>query len=485
MSQDVLDTSAAGGLVIRGSVMRVASYAIGSALSIISAALLTRYLGPSDFGRYGTVFALVTIVGAITEAGMTALGVREFTVRSGPDRDRLMHHLLGLRLAMTVVGTLVGVAFALVAGYDSQMIAGTVAAGAGLVLSVLAGTLTVPLQSALMFGRVSALELLRQGATTAFLVVLIAAGAGLVPLLGVPIPVGILMLTVTALLVRGQTGVRPQFNLAAWWTLLRETASLALATAVGTLYVYMAIVLLSLISTDDQVGYFNASFRVFIVIVAVSGLFATSALPVLARAARDDEARLGYAIQRLFEVAVIVGMLCALATVLGARVAIGVIAGLPKYEPAVAVLRIQGLAMLASFVLMTWSFALISLRLHRAVLLANGLALVTSLGLTLALAPAHGARGAAWSTLAGETLLAIAYLVGLVRHRSTLRPKFTILAKVIPAALAALAIGLVVPASDLVATLVASGVYLLLVLVLRAVPAELHEFVRKRGLPGS
>ena len=75
---------------------------------------------------------------------------------------------------------LFAIAFAVVAGYRGDLVLGTALAGAGLFFGVLQSTYTVPLSTHLLIGRVSALELARQVFTVAFIVVLVAAGAGLV-----------------------------------------------------------------------------------------------------------------------------------------------------------------------------------------------------------------------------------------------------------------------------------------------------------------
>ncbi|MGI8730287.1 MAG: hypothetical protein ACR2LK_09915, partial [Solirubrobacteraceae bacterium] len=87
LSGDILDTPQAGPKVIRGSVLRVLGYGAGVLLSVGSAAILLRYLPVADFGRYAAALSLVTIVAGLTDAGMTSIGVREYTVREGEDRD--------------------------------------------------------------------------------------------------------------------------------------------------------------------------------------------------------------------------------------------------------------------------------------------------------------------------------------------------------------------------------------------------------------
>ena len=59
---------------------------------------------------------------------------------------------------------------------------------------------------------------------------------------------------------------------------------------------------MSLVSTAVETGYFSASFRIVEVLIAVPAMLVTAAFPILARAARDDAARLRYALQKLFEV---------------------------------------------------------------------------------------------------------------------------------------------------------------------------------------
>src|SRR5690606_37176488 len=97
---DVLDTPEAGPRVARGGALRVAGFVVGLACSVIAAALVTRHLGTVDYGRYQTVVALVTIIQAVTDLGMTTLGLREYVQRRGEERTTFMRVLLGLRLAL-------------------------------------------------------------------------------------------------------------------------------------------------------------------------------------------------------------------------------------------------------------------------------------------------------------------------------------------------------------------------------------------------
>jgi O-antigen/teichoic acid export membrane protein len=480
---DVLDTTEAGGLIVRGGVLRLGAYAVMVALSVLSAALLTRHLGVTRFGYYTTVLSLVAIVAAITDAGMSQIGTREFVAREGAERDALMRDLLGLRILLSSVGVLFVTGFALAAGYGPALVAGAALASLGTIALVVQHTHTIPIGAELRLGTLSALELARQVLSVAAIVVLVVLGAGLLPLLAVVLAVNLVLIPPTAALARHQISLRVGLRPTQWRALLRLSVSFSLASAVGTLYIFTAQVITSLVSNGHQSGLFAASFRIFIVIGTLPGLLVGGTLPLLVRAARDDRDRLAYALRRIFEASLVLGVGAALATLAGAQFMIHVVAG-PKYAASAEVLQIQGFALIATFVFAGWSFALLSLGRYKSVLLANLLAFVVSCSLTIVLASSHGATGAAVATLCGESTLALGLLVAMLRGRRELRPGVGIVLKVLLAAAPAVVLALLPGVPSLVRMLLALGVYALLIVLARAVPAEVLELLpalRRRG----
>ncbi len=474
--QDILDTPAAGPRIIRGGALRIGAYAVGSLLSVLSVRLLTGHLGTAGFGDYSAVFSLITIVTGLTDAGTLNLGVREHALRRGPARTAMLRALLGLRLALTVAGIAAALAFALLAGYDGAMVAGTLLAGAGLAVLVVQGTLAIPLHSALELGWVSALDLLRQVATVVGIVALVAAGAGIAPLLGVTIPVAALVLVVTALRVRGRASARPAFDPRAWRELFAVALPYAAATAVGILYAHVTVVLMSLVAGDAETGLFATGFRVYFVLATVPGLLVTTAFPLLARTARDDRDRLRYAVQRLFDVCLVGGAGFALLTALAAPALIAVVAE-PEFAAAADALRVQAIALFGTFVIAVGGFALLALGRYGALLRANAAALAISVGLTLALAPGSGATGAAIAMAVGDLALAALYFLALRREVPT---SFALVPRVAAAVALAGGAALLTGLPALAAALVAGVVLALALLALRAVPPEAFELLGRR-----
>lgn len=476
---DILDTGRAGGLVMRGAVLRLAGFGAGGLLTAVSAILLTRHLGVTRFGQYATIVALATLVAQLTEGGLTSLATRDFALATPARKAKLMADRLGLQLMTTLVAIAICGVFAVIAGYGTVRILGTLAAALGLGLAMLQVTAAVPLVARLRFGATSGLELARQAILVGLTVTFVILGTGLLPFLAALIPSSLAALVATWVLARQEIRLRPAFHPRAWVALVRPALVLSLATGVATIYVFTTQILTSLSANPTQTGLFAASLRVFAVIAAIPAVMVTAALPLLARAARDDAARLEFALQGLFEVALIAGVGVGLILVVGAPTIIEVIAG-PRYSGAVGPLRIEGAAVLGTCLTPCWSTALLALHRHSALLICSLIALLVTVGATLGLAPVIGASGAAVATVAGEWTLAISLVIALARTNRQLVPKGRTIAPRVALAGGAAFATMLLPIPGLAQLALAVAIYGAMIALLRALPREILELVPAR-----
>lgn len=477
---DLLSTPQAGPAAVRGGGLRVGGFLIGALASAGSAALLFRHLGVEDVGRYVAILSLVAIVGGVSDLGLTAVGVREASLSHGDERGHLLRDLLGLRIVLTVLGTIVMLAFAAVA-YSGTVMAGVAIAGVGLLAQATQDNYGVILQVNLRFGWVAALEMVRQLTTAALMAALVIAGARLLAFVSVSVAAGWLVVVLAGLLVRAQRSLLPSFHWRRWRLLLVQVLPYSAAVAASILYFRMAIVLVSLLASGRQLGLFSASFRVIEVLYAVPGLLASAAMPIFARAARDDRVRLGYALGRVFEVALMVGAWVAVSLGVGASLVMSIIGG-SKFDAAAGVLAIEGIALGASFVGAVWGNGMLSLRLHREILIVNTSFMVLSAVVIGLLVHLDGARGAAVGTAAGEIFGALACAVAVVRGRPELRPSLRVLPKVALAGGAALTPMLMDGVPVILRLLISTLLYAAVLVLVRALPSELRAAVP--GLAG-
>jgi O-antigen/teichoic acid export membrane protein len=481
---DLLDAPTAGVRAIRGGGVRVVGYVVGALVTLASAPLLIRHLGVVEFGRYMTVLSLMAIVAGVSDAGLTAVALREYSLRVGADRENFMRSILGVRLALTAAGIVLATAFTVLAGYGGDLVVGTLIAGVGLMIVVATGTLAIPLAAQLRLGWLTLADIVGKVLTVGLVIVLVLLSADLVAFLAVSIPAGLLVLAWTVVLVRGETPLRPSLRVRELWDLLRETAALALATVLSTFYARIVIVVMSLIATGLATGYFGTALRVVEVGVGLPIAVVSTAFPILARAARDDHARLHYVLQRVLEVALIGGIWLALVTFLAADTIILVLGG-EESAPAADVLRILALALAAVFLNTTWQHALLALRRHGDLLRASAVGLTLIVLLTFALVPPMGAIGAAIAVVAAECLLAAVAAALLLRTHPHLRPDLRVVPWVAIATGLALLIPVVLSLPDAVSVVAGTVTYFAVLAAVGAIPGELREAVVTRLRPSS
>jgi O-antigen/teichoic acid export membrane protein len=473
VADDPFAAGEAGGRVIRGGTLRVAGSLAGVVAGVVSAPLVVRHLGVADYGRYLTVTSVIFVVTALTEGGLANVAVRMFTVADGARRRSLIANLTGLRLVLGALGAAAAVGFGAIVGYEEVLIVGLALGAAGYLLSAIQGSYSVALSGTLRLGALAGLDVLRSLMTTGLLIALVIANSGLTGFYLVASVVQALALIVTAGLVRSEVPLGPAFDRASWSELLHETAIYAVAATLGAVYFQVALISMSLLDSGVQTGYYAIAFRIVEILNGIPWLLAGSVLPVLAVAARADQTRLRFVAGRVFEGAAIAGGWMALIIILGASFGIDVIAG-PKGHASIDVLRIMGIGVTATYLVASWGFVLLSLRMFRQLVIANAGALVLAALLSVVLIPTLHARGGAITTVAVECWLAGSYILFLSRRG--IRPPVPFLVRFAIAAGLGLAAGaLALSVSSPAAVLAASGIYFAVLWRMRAIPSELID----------
>lgn len=478
---DVLSSAEAGGRVIRGSAWRLMGNAAGILAGLATATLLLRHLGVAQSGRYVTVMSLVAIASSVVDLGLNVSASRELALRERHGRRALMANILGQRLWVTPIALLAIVGFSVLAGYPPSMEIGTALAGTGLYVVALADALLLGLTVELRNAGLALVDFLKQAVALAGVALLVALGARLTAFFAVLIVTGLAVVAVTPLLAGREAFVLPRLDRTEQRMLARRALPLAGALVLGQIYFRLVIVLMSLVSDARQTGYFGGSLRAMEALVSIPILVAGVALPVLAAAARDDRARLRYAIEGLSEGAVIAGVLIVLVTVRAAEPVMSIIGG-HAFGPAGAVLRIQVGALLFGALVQIWAVSLVALGCQRELILTNALGLVGIAVFAAVLVGPFGAQGGAAASVLGDALLASLIYWRLRSCSVTVVVRARFLARVALAAAVASA-ALVLPGvPDLLAAALAGLLFLGVGQLIGMVPEEVHDALGSRGL---
>jgi O-antigen/teichoic acid export membrane protein len=474
-----IESRTAGGKIIRGGTLRAAGYLVSTGGTAVAFALLLRHLGVVDFGRFSTVIALVTIASGLSEAGLQVVGQRRFATVGQEGRRRLLGNVIGIRLAFSPLAVALCTLFAVVAGYSTTMVVGTVVAGAGGMIAVITGSYAIAMAMHLRYVALTLVETIRQMVIVVGIVVLVVVDAKLGAFFAVYLAAGLVMLVASVLAVGRRYLVAPRFRWAEWRPIIIETAPLAFSLAINVIYLKVLIVMCSLLTSGEELGLFATASRTTEVLVGLPTFMIGVAFPLLAHAASHEEDRLAYALQRIAEVALLVGIGFVVVLVVAAEPIIRLFGG-PGFEAAAPVLRIQALALVGASLTQTWIQGLVAVKAQRALVVVNAIALGSVLVLGAALIPTLDAKGASIAAALGEAIMALAMLRALVRARPALRPNFGFTWRVGLAGAISL-LPLLLPIAPAVRGVLTAALYCVAALLLRAVPLEVfHAFMPAR-----
>lgn len=477
--EDILDRPEAGAKAIRGGAIRGVTYAATIVLTGATVPLMTRHLGVTDFGRFVTASTIVMIIAGVTELGLSGIGTREYALAPPVERRPLLANLLGLRTVLTLIGLTIATPLMVLGDYPTVVVGGMLVSGLGLILLNVQQTYSIVLTAQLNWGMTSLFELVNTVVVAVATVALVLVGAHLFSFFFVSVVSSAAALLASGVYLRNRVSLLPRFDLSLWRGLIRDTLPYSAAVMVGILYPRVGLLTVSAIGGGLQTGYYSTAFKIVEVIGGTSGLIASSAFPIFARAGRDDHERLRYAVSRVGDTVLIAGAYIMLSLIVAAPFVIEVVGG-SSFGPAVPVLRLQAVALLGGFLGTTWSYTLLSLRMHGALLRVTLAGLAMSIALSVALVPSLGAEGASIAAIACEFVVAGGYLIALIRGHPHLHPGVGALPRV-ALATAAGACVLLLPLPSIVLWAIASIIFLVLLLLLRALPEELRALVRRAG----
>ncbi len=468
--------------VVRGGGVRIMGFALVNLMGALGSVILLRYLGVVDYGRYGTVIALIAVVSGIADAGLTVTGSRELALlKLGAERRALLGSILAIRIALSAAFVLLGLVIGIAAGYDQDMLVGIVLVGAGAVLLAAQATLLLPLVVNLRNTGLTVSDLVKQGILLVGIVALAVTGSGIVGFFALQVAIGLGALALVPMLVDRDDLAPPRWAVSEWWAVATTALPIAVAAVLTVIYLRVLVVLTSVLASDYETGLFATSARIMEMLGGVALVISGVILPVASVAARSDRGRLAYVLARTTETSLLLGVLVAIVLVLGARPVTSVLGG-SVFAAAAPVLRTQAPAIITIFLVTAWATFLIAdyhqRDLVRCVLV--GLAALFAAGLVLI--PLYGARGSAAAALVADLAYVTAVFFALRRLRGRPTPvHLGFCGRLAVATGVALGLGLAAwELPDAVATTLAALVFVGLVIALRMVPVDFYTALRVR-----
>lgn len=385
-------------------------------LNIVAALAIVRYLGPATYGDYIFVLSFTAIFGLLSELGVNKVAARDMT------RDEAAAPAI---IGTAIVGQVMLAAFGWAAAQavftllpDQSHLRTAVAIASLLYFTdsfALAFSTIFQVRLALQYDAVA--RVVAQALDTALILWLIEVNADLLWLIAAPVITGAVGVLVAAAVVRWRFRTPVRFERQRLAPLISEAIPVGLTSIVVIAYLRLDSVLLGILGTSEDVGYYGAASRPVEYLILALAVLVNVLFPLLARWYGVDPRR--------FAALFAHGASALLAVSLPIAVLVLVFAGEvvallypPEFAESALILRVL-VGSVVLTVLGAWAgFALLSARQQRIVLVCNSVALALNVALNLALIPGYAYMGAAYAALATSAFVALSTTAFAVRRLS-------------------------------------------------------------------
>jgi O-antigen/teichoic acid export membrane protein len=391
----------------RLSFLRSSGYATvtaGSAVMLVALTMIAgRWLPASEYGKFSFAIALATIVETLMDIGLGPVTVRT-VARDGAGAGTLFRHVLGLKIAWGALGLVALLIAAPIMRHDPTVIRACYLMGISSAIRSYVLSARGLLQGLNRFDLEAVTVIADRGLLLVLGTLTLIAGFGLFGLSLAFVAARLLMFVVVTMIVKRVTGsARPTYDRAVWMELQTAALPLGFFLITLTLYTYIDTVILGIMRTDAETGWYAASYRVYEGLMYAPSAFATVLTPRFSQLFGDDPRRLRTLFQRSLLGSAAAAVLVGGVAVLLARPMMLLFYG-AAYEAAVPPLQV--LAGGSIFVFCTWILhsAAIAINLDRRLVATTAIGLFTNIALNIALIPSRGITGAAWATVIAEAL---------------------------------------------------------------------------------
>jgi O-antigen/teichoic acid export membrane protein len=470
-----------GSLTVRlaaNTLVQAVGTVLASLVGFFTFAAITRGLGPEAFGDFtaATVFLLIPVV--LADVGLSAALLRE--ISADPARtEPAMRAALPLRALVAVGAVAIGVGIGLAAPFNDQTKVAILISSVGAVLTIMTFALQPVLQAQLKMHLAVAANVAGRVVTLGVTLAVLAVGLGFKSVVAAQVAgiavTFVLHLVAVALIVP----LWPVIDTRYWRRLAGGSIALGLAIARSQIFFRVDAVILALLSSAEEVGFYGAAYKFVELAVLIPAAAGASVFPPLMRFIAADDPRAFGLVQKAFNVLLAASVPLTIVMLAYPEELITLAAG-PDFTEAAGALQI--LAPYALFAFANGLLWRVVMAAHRDRLLLGTaiLVLVANIVLNLIFIPLYGFEAAAAIAVATEAAVGIP-IAWALRGEGRL-PNLGYLPPVL-AATAAMTVAVVLLSNHAVAgTVVGGAAYGATLLVL---PGTMREVVFGDLLPAT
>lgn len=387
--------------VVFNSVAKIGS----TVLALVSIGFVTRYLGADGFGDYATALAFFALFSSLADLGISSLVAREIS-REGASEQEILGNVAALRIVSSLSIFLLSPAVAFLLPYSSELKLGIVISAAAFVFSSFSGMLNGVFQKHLVMYKVATVELIGKCLQLAIIILTVHFNWGLSALVMALLLYMIFNAAVSWWLSRQYIIFRLSFDIRFWKRFLSESWPVGAIVIVTFTYFKADTILLSFFRPSEDVGIYNAAYKIIENLTFFPAMIAGLMLPVFSRHVFGDREKFLLTARKTFKVFLVFALPLAVGGFFLADHLVALIGG-PAFVDSALPLRILIFSLTAIFFGNYFNAVLIAGNLQRKLLLGLVCIAIGNVAVNLLLIPRYSYVGAAVTSLGTEILVAL------------------------------------------------------------------------------
>ena len=405
--------------ILKNTAYQIVGQFLHILLNVGLVAMLARYLGVEEYGKYSIIFVIISFFLILTDFGINDIVVRELS----KDRSKaapMVYDLFLIKLFMGLAACALSIGVVWMLNYEADMRRLFTWAAITLLLSSMSSVGTIIFRLNLWMERFVIAALVRDAVLLLSVWVVIVMKGGMLYLIWGVLLANAMDLGIVLLLMRDVLD-KPTFglNTRLWRSIFRSALPLGLALVIVNLYMSIDILLLEKLAGKEAVGYYSASYKFVFQAIFLPVAFVNLLFPFMSEYWNTDRNKLKILFQKACDYAGLIAIpLGMIVTVIAPKLIVLVFG--KDYAPSIPSLQILIWAVVLMFQSVILGSMMIALDQQRKSLVINVLGLAVNIGLNLILIPIIGFIGAAITTVVTEVVV-LAPTIYIVQRKLSYR----------------------------------------------------------------
>jgi O-antigen/teichoic acid export membrane protein len=250
--------TAAANRVLSTTTVQIGAKSLHLIVNIISTLAIVHYLAPGDFGSYTLAVTTTMLFGLIADGGLIRLAIRE-VMQDKATIDSVAGSLAVVRAGLALIAGLCVQLVLFLLSASSAVHIGSAVLSLGYVIEGLLVVMVLPFHTQHRQDLDVGVRLFGECVETLTLLVMIAAGVGLVPLFAAPVVGGVAAVALGTYFSRCRFLLRPQVNVTMVRTFWAEAVPLIPAIVIGVAAIRLDSFVIAWLRPDRELGLYGAA----------------------------------------------------------------------------------------------------------------------------------------------------------------------------------------------------------------------------------